>query len=235
MGLFSALGTAISAVGSFIGGCASNIGAVIGGFAKGVVGVVSKIPGIGSLITVAEVIGFIAKVIHAIADMLGIKSEDDPEVLGAKAEQAEKTIDDFDGDVEAYIRYLKEEIALDKEKFDQMTPEEKLGCKAVGLSLETKAVEKKLGDVEITPESLATLGKIYLVDGVEIDSKELLAVMKNLKEAGITNMNDVVEYLEGKGDSDRIKTGEALKEAIGERADDRINQIKDVIRSFEGE
>lgn len=229
------IGNAISTVGSFIGGCVSKIGSAIGGNAKGVVGIVAKIPGIGPFINVAQVIGFIAKVIHAVADLLGIKSEEDPEVLGAKAEQSEKTIDDFDGDAEAYIKYLKEEVELDKQKFEQMTPEEKLGCKAIGLSLETKAVENKLGGVGITPESLAVLGKIHMAGNTEIDAKELLSVIKSLKAAGITNMNDVVEYLECNGNSDRVKTGEVLKEAIGEDADDKINQIKDAVRGLEGE
>lgn len=235
MGLGSFISSCVSNVCSFVGGCIDKIGSAVGGLAKGAVGIVSKIPGIGSLINIAQVIGFVAKVIHVVADILGIKSEEDPEVLGAKAKQTDKTIDDFDGDAETYIQYLKEEVELDKEKFDQMTPEEKLGCKAVGLSLETKAVEKKLGGVEIPPESLATLGKIHMAGVDEIDPKKLLDVIKSLQAAGITNMNDVVEYLEGKGDSDRIKTGKALKEAIGEDADVKINELKEVVRSFEGE
>ena len=231
MGIMGIIGT----VGSFILGCASKIGPAIAGIAKGVVGIVSKIQEVGTISNISKVIGFIGKVVHAIAELLGIKSEEDPEILGAKAEQSEKTIDEFDGDAEAYIKYLKEEVELDKQKFDQMTPEEKLSCKAVGLSLETKAVENKLGGVKITPESLAILGKIYMSGNAEIDAKKLLSVIESLKAAGITNMNDVVDYLEGKGNSDRVRTGEVLKEAIGEGADDKINQIKDAVRDLEGE
>jgi hypothetical protein len=234
MGIGSFISGCISSVGSFISGCVGKVGSTVGALAKGALGVIGMIPGIGStIINIAQVIGLAAKVIHGIAEILGIKSEEDPEVLGAKAEQAEKTIDHFDGDAEAYIRYLKEEVKLDKEKFDQMTPEEKLGCKVIGLSLETKAIEKKLGGIEIPPESLATLGKIYMSGEVELDAKELLEIVKDLKAAGITNMNDVVEYLEGKGNSDRIQTGKVLKEVIGENADDKINHLKDVVRSYE--
>lgn len=229
------IGSIIGTVGSFIAGCVSKIGPAIGSFAKNVVGIVSKIPGIGALVNVSQTIDFIAKVVHAVVDILDIQSEDAPEVLGVKAEQAEKTIEDFDGDAEAYIRYLKEEVELDKAKMEDMTPEEKLGCKAVGLSLETKAVEKKLEGVEITPESLALLGKIHMAGVSDIDADQLLRVIRELKAAGITNMNDVVDYLEGKGDSNRMKTGEALRGAIGEAADEKIDLLKDAVRSFEGE
>lgn len=234
MGFLSMIGGAISAVGSFISSVVSNIGPVVGGFAKGLFGIVTKISGIGGFIGIANTINFIGAVMHAVANLLGIKSEENPEVLGAKAAQAEKKIEDFDSDAEAYIQYLREEVELDKEKFDKMTPEEKLGCEVVGISLETKAVEQKLGGIEIPEESLVELGKIYLA-GIEIDVEKVLNTIKSLKEAGITNMNDVVEYLEERGDSDRFKTGEVLERAIGEGAEEKIDQVKDALRKYEEE
>lgn len=237
MGFFSTIigvvGSVISGAVSFISGAVSTVGTAVCGAAKGFIGAVAKI-GVETVGAIKEAVGFVGEIMHSIAEIvLGIDLEDSSEELGAKAVQAEKGIEDFDGDAEAYIRYLKNEIELDKVRFNKMTEEEKLGCEAIGITLETKAVEQKLGGVEIPEESLAELGKIRMA-GIDIDAAKLLSIIKALRESGITNMNDVVDYLEGKGDSDRIKTGEALKSAMGEEALDRIYQIRDaVIKSEE--
>ena len=222
MGLFSAIGSVISSVGSFISGAVSSIGSAIGGFAKSAFSIIAKLP-IPEL-DIIDILSIASKIIHAVVDFLGIKS---------KAEQKnEKNIEDFDNDVEAYIRYLKEEVELDKERFDKMTPEEKMGCKAIGMALETKAVEEKIGGIEISPECLATLTKIQSA-GINIDAKELVGIVQAFKEQGITNLNDVVEFLDGKGSSDRIKTGEALATALGDGAITKILDLQDAVRKYE--
>lgn len=220
----------ISTVGSFISSAASTIGSVISEFAKSAFGFIAKIPIFR--LELANIISIAAKIIHEVVNFLGIKSEEDPEVLGAKAEQSDKSLEDFDNDVETYIQYLKEEVEFDKERFDKMTPEEKMGCKAIGMALETKAVEEKIGGIEISPECLATLIKIQSA-GINIDAKELVGIIQILKEQGITNMNDVVELLEGKGNSDRIKTGEALAIALGAGATIKILDLQDAVRKYE--
>lgn len=224
------ISSAISAVGSFIGGAASTIGSAISGFAKSAFSIIAKLPIPG--LEIINIVSIAAKIIHSVVEFLGIKSEEDPEVLGAKAEQSDKSLEDFDNDVEAYIKYLKEEVKLDKERFDNMTPEERMGCKAIGMSLETKAVEEKIGGIEISPECLATLTKIQTA-GINIDAKELVGIVKILKEQGVTNMNDVVDFLDGKGDSDRIKTGEALSAALGDGSTSKILDLQDAVRKYE--
>lgn len=226
------ISSAISAVGSFISSAASTIGTAVSGFAKSAFGIIAKLPIPG--LELINVISIAAKIIHAVVEFLGIKSEEDPEVLGAKAEQSEKSLEDFDNDVEAYIKYLKEEVELDKERFEKMTQEERMGCKAIGMALETKAVEEKIGGIEISPECLATLTKIQSA-GINIDAKELVGIVQALKEQGITNMNDVVEFLDGKGSSDRLKTGEAMTTALGDGAATKIMDLQDAVRKYEEE
>lgn len=230
MGLFSGIGNFISTVGSFISSVASSIGSAVSGFAKSAVSIIAKLPIPG--LDIVNILSAAAKIIHAVVDFLGIKSEEDPEILGAKATQSDKGLEDFDDDVEAYIKHLKDEVELDKEKFDKMTPEEKLGCKAIGMALETKAVEGKIGGIEISPECLATLIKIQSA-GIHIDAKELVGIVQALKESGVTNLNDVVEFLDGKGSSDRIKTGEALAAALGDGATTKILDLLDAVRKYE--
>lgn len=222
----------ISAVGSFISSAALTIGAAISSFAKSAFGILAKLPIPG--LEIVNIISIAAEIIHAVVDFLGIKSEEDPEILGAKAEQSDKSLEEFDNDVEAYIKYLKDEVELDKEKFDKMTPEEKMGCKAIGMALETKAVEEKIGGIEISPECLATLTKIQSA-GININAKDLVSIVQALKEQGITNLDDVVEFLDGKGSSDRIKTGGALAAALGDGAMTKILDLQDAVRKYEEE
>lgn len=227
-GLVGAIGSFVSGAVSFVSGAISTIGATVCGAAKGFIGAVAKI-GIDGVSSIKEAVGFVGKIMHTIAEIvLNMDLKDSSEELGAKAVQAEKGIKDFEGNAEAYIKYLQDEINLDRARFEKMSSEEKLGCEAIGITLETKAVEQKLGGVEIPVESLAEIGKIHMA-GIEIDAIKLLSVLKALRESGITDMNDVVDYLEGKGDSDRIKTGEALKSAMGEGASEKIYQIRDAI------
>ena len=227
MGILSLIGSAVC---GFISSTISSIGPMISNFAKNAFNIIAKIP-IPDL-KVSDIISIAAKIVHSVVDFLGIKSEENPEILGAKAEQSEKHLDDFDDDVVEYIKYLKEEVELDKEKFDNMTPEEKLGCKAVGMALETKAIEEKIGGVEISPECLATLIKIQAA-GIKIDAGELVGIIRFLKTQGITNLNDVVELFEGKGESDRVKTEEVLANAIGEGANEKILNLKHAVRKYE--
>lgn len=230
--MFGIVAGFMAGVGSFLSGVASTIGTAISGFAKSAFNFIAKLPIQG--INIINVISAVAKIVHSVVEFLGINSEDDPEILGAKVQQSDKNLEDFDNDVEAYIKYLNEEVELDKEKFDKLTEEEKLGCKVVGMALETKAVEEKIGGVEISPECLAMLTKIQM-SGIDINAKELVGIIQVLKDEGITNLNDVVEYLEGKGQSDKIRTGEALAVALGKDASEKIDDLKDAVRSFEVE
>lgn len=226
------LGGIISGVCSFVSGVAGKLSGIIGGaisgFAEKAVKVIAQIPNIDF----GKIIPIVGDIIQGVAKILGIKTEEDPAILGAKVQQCDKDLEDFDNDVDSYIQYLREEVKLDKEKFDKMTEEEKLGCKVVGMSLETKAIEEKIGDIEISPECLAMLAKINN-EGIRIEAKELVGIINVLKSEGITNLNDVVEFFEGKGESDRIKTGDALEKALGEGATDKIYEVQDAVRKYE--
>lgn len=231
-----AIDTALSAAGTWLVGTAVKVGPAIAKFADSFLGVVAKIPGI-NIETIKNVIEIAGKIISAICELFGINPEDSAEILGAKAEAAEKTMADFDNDTEAYIKYLKEEIELDQAKFDEMSAEQKMGCKAVGIALETKAIEERIGGVRITPEYVATLAKIHMGGNLNFSAQELVDLITGLKEAGITDMNDIADYLEGKGDSDRIKTGQALNSVLEKmntekEADEVIEDMKQAVRRF---
>lgn len=230
MGLFTAIGSIVSTVGSVISGAASCIGTKISGFALNSFKVIARLSKVNT--DVGRLISIAAKIIHSVTDFLGIQSEENPETLGAKVEQTDKNLEDFGNDVEAYIKYLKTKVQLDKDKFNKMTLEEKMGCKTIGMALETKAIEQKIGGIEITPECIATLTKIK-DSGINIDAKELVGIVQILKESGITNLSDIVEFLEGKGTSDRLKTYKIFSTALGDNGTKKILDLQDAVRKYE--
>lgn len=229
----SAIAGALSAAGTFIAGTIAKIGPVISKVAETFMSVVAQIPKI-DLETVNKVFDVAGGFLHSCCEVLGIKSEEDPSILGAKANQSDKSLEEFDYDTAAYIRYLKEEIELDKDKYDKMSTEEKIGCKAIGLALETKAIEDKL-EIDLSPECVTMLAKIQIGKDIVLSANNLIEIAKTLKDAGITDMDEVKEYFEGKGDSDRVTTGEKLKEAVAQlegvsNPDQMIEDIKMYVR-----
>lgn len=126
LGIVTAIWTGIKAAGTFIAGVAAKVGPAISTFAGKALEFVAGIPKI-DLEGMGRTIEAVGGIVHGVAKCVGVESAEEPEILGAKVEQAEKGITDFDGDVEAYIRYLNQEIKLDEEKFDQMSAERKMG------------------------------------------------------------------------------------------------------------
>lgn len=183
------------------------------GFAERLLTLSEKYPGLEEF---ANMIGKAAEVMGDILYALGIESDSAAE-LGFKATQTDKKMEDFDT-VAEYVEYLRNEITLDKEKFDALSEEEILGHTINGVAIQAGAINEKLG-VEISADLIELAGKIKSAEILEIDAKTFVDVIEKLKDAGIVNLDDVVDYLKGEGDSDRVKTGKALLEALNEVTD----------------
>lgn len=162
--------------------------------------------------TAADIMG---DVLHA----LGINS-DPADVMGAKIVQADKESDEFDT-IQAYIEYLKNEVELDKEKFDALSTEEKVAYGIVGMAVEANAIGEKLG-VEISADVVEMAAKIAGIGKIAVEAKEVISVISNLKDEGISNLNDLCDCIKGSGNSDRLKTGKI------------ILKILDIMRPNEG-
>lgn len=141
-------------------------------------------------------------------------------VMGAKIAQAEKGIDDFDS-IEAYISYLKDGIKLDKEKFEALSTEERVAYSITGMAVEAGAIGEKLG-VEIPAEVVELVAKVAAIGKIAVEAKEIISLVSKIKEEGIDNLSDVCDCLKGSGDSDSLRTGEALLKVL------------DIIRPNEG-
>lgn len=198
------------------------------GFAERMLVLAEKYPSIAEF---AQMIDKAADIMGDVLYALGINA-DPADVLGAKIAQSDKGIDDFDS-IEAYITYLKNEIELDKEKFEALSPEERIAYSITGMAVEAGAIGEKLG-VEIPADVVELVAKIADIGKVAMEAKEIVSIISMLKDEGIENLSDVCDCIKGNGDSDRLKTGETLLKVLDDlkpnEGKDIFNEIIDEVR-----
>lgn len=198
------------------------------GFAERMLVLAEKYPSIAEF---AQMIDKAADIMGDVLYALGITT-DPADVLGAKIAQSDKGIDAFDS-VEAYITYLKNEIELDKEKFDALSTEQSVAYSITGMAVEASEIGEKLG-IEIPADAVELVAKIAEIGKIALEAKEMISLISKIKDGGVSNLNDVCDCLKGTGDSDRLKTGEALLKVLDtlkpNEGKDIINEIMDEVR-----
>lgn len=198
------------------------------GFAERMLILAEKYPSIDKF---AQMIDKAADIMGDILYALGI-SADSADVIGVKITQAEKGIDDFES-TEAYITYLKNEIELDKEKFDALSREEKVSYTITGMAVEVGAIGEKLG-VEIPADVVEIISKIFQIGKLAIEAKEVITFIAKMQEEGIEDLKYVCDCIKGTGESDRLKTGETLLKVFNSlrpgEGNSIMNEIIDEVR-----
>ncbi|MGL4403455.1 MAG: hypothetical protein ACRCTS_07035 [Fusobacteriaceae bacterium] len=196
MGFFSGISNFVSSACNFIGGCLPSLGKALAGAASVL---------IGKLFPVIDIVISIVKVIGVALGL--IEEKDEVDELGAKACESELKPEDF-STTEEYINHLKNDIKLDKEKFEGRSEIEKLAHKGIGVSIVKKGMEEKLG-MEISNDFLYYAGKANLSGG------ETFGLMKIFKENNFTSMEKFESFMKnGMPLSEKIKTGEMITDGL---------------------
>ena len=198
MGLLSVLGSIVSSACSLTSSAVSSLGGALAGAASTLLKVAG--PYLGPIAQIIQVVGMLLDI---------MKPGDDVDELGAKAMESDKKPEDFDSNAE-YIDYLREEVKLDKEKFDKAGDVEKMARTAVGASIVAKGIGEQKG-FDIPLETWVAMAKLNLTDKVE-EVDKLLETFKDGK------LEDFAKYVDGKLD---IK-----KE--GEIGDDLVEMYKEL-------
>jgi len=215
MGFFSAIGSfvsgAVSAISSAIGSIGSALASSAGHFLK----------------VASPWLGAVMQVIQVVSTLLGIlNSEDDIEELGAKAMEADKKPEDFDSNAE-YIDYLRNDIELDREKFENATDVEKTARQAVGASIVIKGIEEKKGfDIPVT--TWVAMAKLGLGEKAE----EIDKILETFKDG---KLEDFVDYTEGKLEAKKeVEVGDSLVEMYQELEPSMsIEEIEDKVMNMD--
>jgi len=176
MGFWSGLGSLVSSACSFVGSCVSSVGRALVGAATTV------IEKLGS------VIDTVVNVVKSVGVALGIiKPEDNIEELGARACESDLKPENFDS-VTEYIEHLKNDIELDKEKFESRSKDVRLAHKGIGLAIMKDGIKEKSG-IEITDDFLLHVGKN------NISGSETLGIINSFKLNGETSTEKFDTYM----------------------------------------
>ena len=161
--------------------------------------------------TASIVVGAITSIVTNVSKMLDIAPEDEqPDELGAKTLQ-EGTRPIKEGETtQEYLDYLRNEVTLDREKYEKMTTEQKLNCEIIGDTMLAASIEEKTG-VGIPPEFLVAAGK------VQMGYQTVNALINAFSNNGIDSLGNYTKYIENDmSEKDAVKVGSAVREAISE-------------------
>lgn len=240
-GIASAVGGAISGICSAVSSICSGIAGAFGGtFLGGAISsFITKIGVVIPGLDIVSAIFMIVDIVCKIAEALGLKDqdEDEPDELAMKAEKDDMTPDEFDS-VESYIKHLQQDIQLTKEereKLQNMSPEERTAYRATGTYLYAKACSEKLGFddsglkkpelVGLTVEVLADLSKIQKI----LSPSEFVVYSKALQENGM-GMKEFSDYLHNRSadlsTDEKVQSAivDAMKELSPDISDEAINE-----------
>lgn len=196
----------LATIGGFISAAVSVIGPAISTAATYIA---TKLPTI--IETASVIVSGITSIVTNISRILNIAPEDEKtDELGAKTLQ-EGTRPIEEGETaQEYLDYLRNEVDLDREKYDNMTAEQKLNCEIIGDAMVATSIQEKTG-IGIPPEFLVVAGKGHM--GYETAN----ALIKTFLNNGIESLGDYVKYIDNDmSEKDAVKVGGAVREAISE-------------------
>ncbi|OLQ70159.1 hypothetical protein BIT28_10950 [Photobacterium proteolyticum] len=140
---------------------------------------------------------------------------------------SDKKAEDFDS-INEYINHLRNEVTLDKEKFNSLDEKELLARSAIGASITLKGINEKL-DTVVTTEFMAEVAKQQLT------AEEIIGTIKVYKEKEL-NISDYELYLNDELSIDESdKHSDALVSAYQKLEPElTFEQIEDKVMGLKG-
>lgn len=178
MGFWSSVGSALSSVVSAACSVVNSVASILGSIANRAITILEM--GASLAIRVGEAI-------KAVGMSLGIiMPNDDLQELGEKAMMSEKTPADFDS-ISAYIDHLRNDVTIDREKFNRLDEKELLARSAIGSAITLQGINEKLETV-VCPQFMA------MVATQNLTADEIVATIKTYKEKSLST-SDYSLYL----------------------------------------
>ncbi|MCQ2281238.1 MAG: hypothetical protein MJZ99_01220 [Bacteroidales bacterium] len=179
LGLFSTLFSGISAV-------INAVGIAVAKVATGLSGALS------ASVELAKVVfdGISRTVVDVAKVLVSAPIPDDLGVLGAKVIQENTRPIEAGESMEDYFNYLHNEVELDREKYAQLSEQEKLDCKSIGIGMVTESVSEKT-DVTISSDFLLNMQKM------DLSGAQMLNYLKGFSNAGFESMDTMTKFLKG--------------------------------------
>lgn len=201
MGIISAIGAGIAAIGTACKAAvsaisATKIGAALAGAGKAIIGVVQKIPGIEKIGDILKILDSASKILDVILKVFGVEQEDSAEKLAYKAEHCDRRRSEFPS-MEEYMKYVSK-TEIDEAEFAKMQENEveRLKYNAIGTAMKAEALSEKSG-IEIGPGIIPVLYSVNNVVELATIPEKVIELIEALKTEGITDSKDIANFLTG--------------------------------------
>ncbi|MGL4731723.1 MAG: hypothetical protein ACRCW0_09075 [Clostridium sp.] len=227
--LLGGLGALAASAISTIGTAISTVGAAV------VTGAKALIPELKTAMVVIDVVCKVCSIVSEIAHKLGLVEQDEKiEEIGAKTLQ-EDTRGRLDGEsASEYMEYLRNEVELDREKFEKMKDEDKIACSTLGTRLVADSIEEKLS-FELPSKALLAAGF------ANTDSQELKSIIDNFKKNNINSLDKFDKYLSNDLNlSENIKINKIIVDSIKESNErlsneDSVQKVLDMKKGYQSQ
>ncbi len=133
----------------------------------------------------------ISSVVQSVAEIQGLSPHgEDVEELGFKAMQEGTRAKMEDESMEDYLNYLRNEVSVDKTKFQALSEEDKLKCNVMGTGMLSQSISEKSG-LEISGDFLLDMQKM------KMSGEQLSKYIETFSEKGVDSLDELTQYLRG--------------------------------------
>lgn len=175
---------------SLLLGCLSTLISTLGPVVTKVASsLLTKLP---EIVEVAlKVSKVISSVVQSVAEIQGLSPHgEDVEELGFKAMQEGTRTKMEDESMEDYLNYLRNEVSVDKTKFQALSEEDKLKCNVMGTGMLSQSISEKSG-LEISGDFLLDMQKM------KMSGEQLSKYIETFSEKGVDSLDELTQYLRG--------------------------------------
>ncbi len=166
----------------------------------------------------------ISSVVQSVAEIQGLSPHgEDVEELGFKAMQEGTRAKMEDESIEDYLNYLRNEVSVDKTKFQALSEEDKLKCNVMGTGMLSQSISEKSG-LEISGDFLLDMQKM------KMSGEQLSKYIETFSEKGIDSLDELTQYLRGELNDRESAKIEAIIKSIEKTSNPSLSDGEVLLR-----
>lgn len=166
----------------------------------------------------------ISSVVQSVAEIQGLSPHgEDVEELGFKAMQEGTRAKMEDESMEDYLNYLRNEISVDKTKFQALSEEDKLKCNVMGTGMLSQSISEKSG-LEISGDFLLDMQKM------KMSGEQLSKYIETFSENGVDSLDELTQYLRGELNDRESAKIEAIIKSIEKTSNPSLSDGEVLLR-----
>ena len=166
----------------------------------------------------------ISSVVQSVAEIQGLSPHgEDVEELGFKAMQEGTRAKMEDESMEDYLNYLRNEVSVDKTKFQALSEEDKLKCNVMGTGMLSQSISEK-SDLEISGDFLLDMHKM------KMSGEQLSKYIDAFSERGVDSLDELTQYLRGELNDRESAKIEAIIKSIEKTSNPSLSDGEVLLR-----